>query len=112
LPAITATPTSSTETFEAFQHPYEGDSPDLLLSILDDYRRDNKPDETYNYSISMVQSSGTGKSRLVELIAQKRFTLLFNLREDVEQGEYSAFVDSPSRIDPCSSHTQHIRLQI
>jgi hypothetical protein len=52
----------------------------LLLTAMDLY----VPDETTNYynrSFSIVQSSGMGKSRLMDHSATLRFTLPFNLHE-------------------------------
>ena len=38
----------------------------------------------YNKTISIIQSSGTGKSRGVAEAARIRFSFLFNLRQDVQ----------------------------
>ena len=40
--------------------------------------------DVYNNMISIIQSSGTGKSRGVAEAARIRFSFLFNLRRDVD----------------------------
>jgi hypothetical protein len=43
-------------------------------------------DNAYADYLPIVQSSGTGKSRMVDEVAKKLFTILFNLREDANGG--------------------------
>ena len=70
----------SLATFNAFRSPYVAGFPQALLKTVDEY----VGNQHYNHSISIVQSSGTGKSRGVAEAAKIRFTFLFNLRPDVQ----------------------------
>ena len=67
-------------TFNAFRIPYVAGFPQALLKTVDEYHKDRR----HNHSISIVQSSGTGKSRGVAEAANIRFTFLFNLRRDLQ----------------------------
>lgn len=78
-----------TEIHTAFGDPYQGEGDEVLLAIMDYYYdRENTgitagtATKPYNYSLAMVQSSGMGKSRTVDMAAQKRFAFLLNLRDD------------------------------
>jgi hypothetical protein len=43
---------------------------------------DEDPEKSpYNHSISIIQSSGMGKSRLVDAVAENKFCFPFNVRE-------------------------------
>ena len=44
--------------------------------------------EPYNHSIAIIQSSGMGKSRLVDSIAERKFCFPFNIREHLPSGHY------------------------
>ena len=70
----------SSATFNAFRSPYVPGFPQALLKTVDEYVGNHD----YNHSISIIQSSGTGKSRGVAEAAKIRFTFLFNLRGDVQ----------------------------
>lgn len=73
---------SSTSFFEALSSAwsdnYNGDKHLLLFSNIQRIRRSGKP---YSNQIAIVQSSGTGKSRMVHEQAKLVFTIPFNLRE-------------------------------
>jgi len=65
---------------QAFEVEYSAPFPDILLNTMDLY----SPllgGRYYNRSFSIVQSSGMGKSRLVDHSAKSRFTFPFNLHE-------------------------------
>ncbi|KAN0073813.1 hypothetical protein V8E55_012067 [Tylopilus felleus] len=64
--------------------PYVAGLLHALLKTVDEY----VGNQHYNHSISIVQSSGTGKSRGVAEAAKIRFTFLFNLRPDVQYYTY------------------------
>jgi hypothetical protein len=66
---------------------YMSQFPHILLTTMDRYVVDASSG-CYNRSFSIVQSSGTGKSRLVDYSAQSRFTFPFNLHEQMELGYY------------------------
>jgi len=53
-----------------------------LLRTIDKYM---STDRVYNLSMSIVQSSGCGKSRLVDKAAEERFAFPLNLRESLTQ---------------------------
>lgn len=42
----------------------------------------------YNNSLAIIQSSGNGKSRLVDAAAQLRFAFPMNLRETLAHGDH------------------------
>ena len=69
----------SLATFNAFRIPYVANFPQALLKTMGKYFKERR----YNNFISIVQSSGTGKSRGVAEAAQIRFAFLFNIRRDV-----------------------------
>lgn len=56
----------------------------LLRAIRQGYRAMQKQSAPYHYAntLSIVQSSGTGKSRTVHEMSKMIFTIPFNLRED------------------------------
>jgi hypothetical protein len=64
---------------------YSAPYPTILLTTMDLYTP-RKGDKYYNRSFSIVQSSGMGKSRLVDHSAKSRFTFPFNLHEQMPSG--------------------------
>jgi hypothetical protein len=62
----------------AWRDTYFGDNHRLLFSNINAIPRTEKP---YSNQITIVQSSGTGKSRMVHEQANLVFTIPFNLRE-------------------------------
>jgi hypothetical protein len=79
---------------EAWSEEWLGDSDILLANQMDRLRQEptdlNK--QPYNHSIAIIQSSGMGKSRLVDSIAKKKFCFPFNIRESIGKGQYSSFL--------------------
>lgn len=73
----------SSDFEQAFKRKYEAPFPDILLTTMDLYAP-SKSGSYYNRSFPIVQSSGMGKSRLVDHSAASRFTFPFNLHEDME----------------------------
>ncbi|KAH7334529.1 hypothetical protein B0J17DRAFT_770850 [Rhizoctonia solani] len=69
-----------------FTGDYQGDGPQNLIEVLNSYSRSNHPPGMYNRSISIIQSSGMGKSRLVKESAKEVFTIPANLREELPDG--------------------------
>ncbi|KAF8730491.1 hypothetical protein RHS02_07693, partial [Rhizoctonia solani] len=74
----------------AFKDLYVGNTAKLFINTLNQERRlstgyaaANKP---YNWSISVVQSSSMGKSRMVEEAAKMVFTIPINIREKLPEG--------------------------
>jgi hypothetical protein len=53
-----------------------------------------KPNEAhmkpYNHSIAIIQSSGMGKSRLVDSTADLKFCFPFNIRAPLGSGQYGS----------------------
>jgi hypothetical protein len=45
-------------------------------------------DNAYNHSIAIIQSSGMGKSRLVDRVAQIKICFPFNLRGPLNVGQF------------------------
>ncbi|QRV75811.1 G2/mitotic-specific cyclin cdc13 [Ceratobasidium sp. AG-Ba] len=72
----------------AFEEPYLEDIDDVFIRSLNDAREsysrsDSVAKSPYNWSIAVIQSSGTGKSRMMEQVGNKVFTISINLREKV-----------------------------
>ncbi|KAG8733953.1 hypothetical protein FRC11_014552 [Ceratobasidium sp. 423] len=75
----------------AFEEPYRGDTAQLFIRTLNRerhrYSRESATHRTYNWSISVVQSSGMGKSRMVEEASDTVFTIPINIREALKYGK-------------------------
>ncbi|CAE6531284.1 unnamed protein product [Rhizoctonia solani] len=72
----------------AFEEPYQGDVPQCFIDTLDTYSKLCEAESSanlYNRSISVIQSSGMGKSRMVDAVANEVFTIPANLREKVDK---------------------------
>ncbi|KEP45172.1 putative G2/mitotic-specific cyclin cdc13, partial [Rhizoctonia solani 123E] len=71
-----------------FNAPYIGDTAKLLIETLNHeremYFQNNAVDNPYNWSVSVVQSSGMGKSRTVEEAGKTVFTFPINVRQEAE----------------------------
>ncbi|KAF8313348.1 uncharacterized protein EI90DRAFT_3092030 [Cantharellus anzutake] len=71
----------------AFEEPYRGTTDSLFINTLKSYwessRGPNSSRAPYNWSLSVIQSSGMGKSRMVEQAARSIFTIPINIREDI-----------------------------
>ncbi|CUA74651.1 hypothetical protein RSOLAG22IIIB_11368 [Rhizoctonia solani] len=67
----------------AFEQPYRGDLPRLFKEALDNYVESNSGPvnggKVNNRSITVIQSSGMGKSRLVDEMGYLGFTIPINL---------------------------------
>jgi hypothetical protein len=69
----------------AWERSYAGANHTLLFNNITAMSR-NKPHSNY---VAIIQSSGTGKSRMVHEQAKLVFTIPFNLRDPAEgRGEY------------------------
>ena len=72
-------------TKDAWVADYQGNAADLLEKIA--ITATSEPEYTVHActnQISIIQSSGTGKSRTVDELAKRLFTFPFNLRPGVE----------------------------
>ena len=68
-----------------FSREYQGESHKLFLRALDDYENIYNPKKHFGRIIPIIQSSGTGKSRMVREIGNEvRFPLTFVLRSNLE----------------------------
>jgi len=70
-----------TDSFEAFGCDYQGHADSLLVDTMDFYIQQQY--QYHNMCMPIVQSSGHGKSRMVQQASLLRFALPFNLREDL-----------------------------
>jgi hypothetical protein len=79
--------------FQSFNDPFKGQYHRILLNTLDRYVTTlssvEKSDQLYNMSISFVQSSCTGKSRVVDEAAHLRLAIVMNLRESLGAHQFS-----------------------
>ncbi|KAF8205492.1 hypothetical protein K438DRAFT_2014426 [Mycena galopus ATCC 62051] len=89
-PAGIASSDSNNSLKSAFEAPYEGTVYQVFIDTLNRerafYSNQSSPNSAYNWTISVIQSSGTGKSRMVEQAANKVFTIPINLHEDLNDG--------------------------
>ena len=75
---------------EAWTAPFIGNHHHVIAGFLRDmYRRSLSPntdaaDQKYLAHTTIIQSSGSGKSRLVDEIAKTIFTIPFNIRDKSE----------------------------
>ncbi|KAF8329150.1 uncharacterized protein EI90DRAFT_3155509 [Cantharellus anzutake] len=71
----------------AFHEPYRGEAHKLLIEVLNEYWESSagiEPSERpYNWSLSVIQSSGMGKSRMANEAALSVFTIPINIREEL-----------------------------
>jgi hypothetical protein len=65
---------------------YMSQFPDILLTTMDQYVVDAS--SRFYRSFFILQSSGMGKSRLVDYSVQSWFTFPFNLHKQMELGYY------------------------
>ncbi|KAH7334565.1 hypothetical protein B0J17DRAFT_770885 [Rhizoctonia solani] len=79
---------SSGSVQAAFEEPYQGNVPQCFIGVLNTYSKLCEAEASanfYNRSISVIQSSGMGKSRMVDAAANEVFTIPANLREKVDK---------------------------
>ena len=79
-----------TAVHKAWSKKWLGDSDALLANLMDHLREEpaQPSKEPYNHSIAIIQSSGMGKSRLVDSIAERKFCFPFNIRESLSSDQY------------------------
>ncbi|KEP44988.1 putative G2/mitotic-specific cyclin cdc13, partial [Rhizoctonia solani 123E] len=84
-----------------FKAPYIGDTAKLFIITLNDVRKAylNNPlvKKPYNWTVSIIQSSGMGKSRTVEEAGKTVFTFPINIRQEAER-DRKAYPPPDSRI--------------
>ncbi|KAF8344090.1 uncharacterized protein EI90DRAFT_3149527 [Cantharellus anzutake] len=72
---------------DAFEEPYQGATHKLLIETLNDYWQSSAGmARPYNLSLSVIQSSGMGKSRMVAEASLSIFTIPINIREELGHG--------------------------
>ena len=69
---------------QAWSSDFKGDSASVLLATISDHL--NKEKKCYARFTSIVNSSGTGKSRMIDEISRKIITVPICLREDKSGG--------------------------
>ncbi|QRV90557.1 Serine/threonine-protein kinase [Ceratobasidium sp. AG-Ba] len=72
----------------AFKEPYLENVDEVFIQSLNEAREfhtrsDSAEKCPYNWSIAVIQSSGTGKSRMMEQVGNKVFTIPVNLRQQI-----------------------------
>lgn len=78
------------------------DDPSFLYDLVNNMKQkkwaENQNNDDYSNTVAMVQSSGTGKSRMADETARFVFTFPFNLRSDQEsESEFRCrYQNSPS----------------
>ena len=85
---------------EALKVPFTGAYHLMLLGAIDDMvsiqvgriQTESVNHPLYWNHLSIVQSSGTGKSRMVDEMSKEIFTIPFNFRRDDAAGECTAYV--------------------
>ncbi|CAE6444098.1 unnamed protein product, partial [Rhizoctonia solani] len=71
----------------AFEEPYLGVAHTRFIAALEYYSSYGDNKKPYMKSISVIQSSGMGKSRMVEEAAKTVFTIPANIREPLPEGQ-------------------------
>ncbi|CAE6426035.1 unnamed protein product [Rhizoctonia solani] len=70
----------------AFEEPYKGGAARLFINSLNrarsSYVGESAANRPYNWSVAVIQSSGMGKSRMVEESSLSMFTIPINIREE------------------------------
>src|SRR5258708_36289386 len=77
--------TRQTATESSWELPYVGDAADALWRHIEKYHHLSQI-HPYSQQISVVQSSGMGKSRMVDEMGKKHFVIPINLRDPSKQG--------------------------
>ncbi|GAB1517064.1 hypothetical protein RhiTH_000107 [Rhizoctonia solani] len=77
---------SNRSLLAAFQEPYVGTVHKYFVEALDSYPNLPNQKKLYMRSISVVQSSGMGKSRMIDEAANLVFTIPANIREALPKG--------------------------
>lgn len=67
-----------------WKRPFRGDAVNLLRGLLLDEEEAFEKDKFYAKSITIIQSSGTGKSRLVDELGKEFLTISFALRRPTD----------------------------
>lgn len=72
--------------FDAWNIPYVSDCHKILVDVITKIKsgKENDGPADFNNTVMIVQSSGTGKSRMVDEAARLVFTLPFNLRSEAD----------------------------
>lgn len=78
-----------TATVRAWDGPYMGTAHDCLYNAM---HKHQKNETAYGRILSIVQSSGTGKSRMVDELSKKHLVVPINLRPIDENGESTSSV--------------------
>lgn len=68
-------------TLKSWDTTYLGNAVDRLQAVVQSYT-DEKHGNLYNKTMSIIQSSGTGKSRVVHELSERILTVPFQLEED------------------------------
>ncbi|ETW75888.1 hypothetical protein HETIRDRAFT_390312 [Heterobasidion irregulare TC 32-1] len=68
--------------WENFRSPYLGETANNFVTALDHYESNYDPETHYGKTVAIVQSSGTGKSRLIEEISKRIPSISICLRQD------------------------------
>jgi hypothetical protein len=70
---------------KAWSNRWIGNSDVLLANLMDELRKPavDPKKAPYNHSIAIIQSSGMGKSRLMDAVAMIKFCFPLNIREDL-----------------------------
>jgi hypothetical protein len=69
-----------------WKRPFWGDSVNVLKELLLDEERVFQEDKFYAKSMTIIQSSGTGKSRLLDELSKEFLTISFALRHPHKDG--------------------------
>jgi hypothetical protein len=78
---------------KAWGTEYHGEYPCLLLNNMSNMSKHWQPVQPYAKQVAIIQSSGTGKSRMVHELSKLIFTIPFNLRHaDESMGIYDVCI--------------------
>lgn len=75
---------SLSATVKSWAIPYHGDAHQVLRVAIKKMEEERNIEHAYANMVSIIQSSGTGKSRMVDQLATVEFVFPFNLRLEEE----------------------------
>ncbi|KZT00605.1 uncharacterized protein LAESUDRAFT_816421 [Laetiporus sulphureus 93-53] len=87
----------SEATVSAWSRTFYGTAHQTLYNSIERMNSSRVPEQLYSNYVSIVQSSGTGKSRTVDEMARLVFTFPFNLRAEGDSGYAYPVADSKIR---------------
>ncbi|KAF8690300.1 hypothetical protein AX14_003014 [Amanita brunnescens Koide BX004] len=90
-------------TMRAWRHPYIGEAHRCLYNVMEAHQKNGT---AYGRFLSIVQSSGTGKSRMVDELSKEHIVIPINLRAERANGFPAADHNVRNFLDNCTSQRE------